>query len=76
MSIMLREPATTDWVMGRCWLGCGHVDLPVRWIGPASMTGPEGTVEVHMYGCSVCIDLLYRMAVAEQQARDRPPHYV
>jgi hypothetical protein len=59
-----------DWVLRCCWLGCGDEDLPVRWLGPARLRGPDGDADVNLYGCAWCVDRLYRKALNQQPASD------
>lgn len=63
------EPRPGQWVVGRCWLGCGASARPVVWVGRASLWGPDTPhAEAPLYGCAECLARLAAMA-REDQAR-------
>lgn len=71
-----RRPQPGEWVLGRCWLGCGADDAfrPVLWVGHVSLWGPNGGADADLFGCESCLGRIYRMARADQHARDLHQH--
>ncbi|WP_052848780.1 hypothetical protein [Streptomyces avicenniae] len=47
---------TEEWLVGACWLWCGHRVTLVRCVGAVSVASPPG--EAPLYACGRCLEQL------------------